>query len=115
MGPDRALVPQHRPQVRHVALQRVHHGGRRVLAPDRVGQLAGADDFTGVQRQNGKHRLAAQATDRPCVPIDHDIDGPEKTNLHGIPRLQGRNPLPCTYASPPRFSPAAGGRPGYPQ
>jgi hypothetical protein len=63
-------------------LYRVHRGRRRVLAPDRVGQPAGADDLAAVQRQHRQHRLAPQAADRSWIAIDHDVDRPKKTNLH---------------------------------
>ena len=64
-GEDRGLGPQNAAQVGHVSLQTVHRGRGRVLPPDRVGELVGADDPAAVKRQNGQHRLAPQAVHRP--------------------------------------------------
>jgi len=63
-----------------VALQRVHRGRRRVLAPDGVSQLVGADDLAAAKCQHRQHRLAPQAADRSWIAIDHDVDWPKQTN-----------------------------------
>ena len=66
--------------------------GGAALAPDRVDQLVGADDLAAVQRQNGQDRLAPQAMYRPRLAADHDVDWPQKTYLHDIPRLHRKVP-----------------------
>ena len=64
--------------------------------PDRVGELAGADDPAAVKRQNGQDRLAPQAVHRPQLTPDHDVDwSPEDVSASPIP-VCAQNPARAT-------------------
>jgi hypothetical protein len=84
-GHDRGPVPKDLAQLGNVLLQRVQRGRRRAVRPDGLGQPVGTDDFAVVQRQHGQHRLTAQPSDQPRLPVHHDIDRPKQPHLHDSP------------------------------
>jgi hypothetical protein len=55
--------------------------------PDGAEQMISADDLAAMQRQDGRHRPAPQATQPPWLTVDYDVKRAGKAHLHDAPGL----------------------------
>ncbi len=84
-GPERKLLAERPPQVRHVHLEGLSGRCRRLLAPQLVDQTAGGDDVVQTGHQQCQHQplLGPSQVDRRIGP--RDGDRPE--GAHRVPLL----------------------------
>jgi hypothetical protein len=69
-------------QARHVDLQRLHRAGRRLLAPQREGQLLGAHRPVGAQRQYGEQRARLGAAESQRAVAGAHLERTEEPDFH---------------------------------
>ncbi len=102
---ERHSIANRPTELRHVRLQRVRGGWRRLVTPQRFGELVDADCFVGVHEEHREHGARAPARERHggALGVD-DREGPEdpKLQLRLRPRrggLHARTLTPaCTLA-----------------
>jgi len=104
-GPDRRPVAEQLAQLGHVLLQRVGDGRRCRVAPHRPDQPVGADHLAAAQRQYREDRPPAQSRYRSGRAVAHDLDRPEKPDLHRAPQQPVSSPRQSRFRHPDQTAP----------
>ncbi len=88
-----------------VVLQRSESRGRRIVAPDQVGQPVGCDDSVRVEQQRCDDGAALRAAERQHTLAVEDLDWPENPELHVTTKPQLRAAVTAGAQFVASFSP----------